>query len=316
MVEALIKLVEMRSDAMALLYEVTGMSDIVRGASGPSRETASAAEGKKTFASIRVQALQEDFARFASDLMTLKAEVIAKHFEALTIVKESNILRTADGKNQELIESAVKLIKEPEEAAWRIEIRPESVAMVDYDKMRKERGEFIQSVSTFLQASMPLVQLDPSSTPTLIAMLKWAVAGFKGSREIEGVLDEAIENMQKAAEEAKNAPPEEEPPSPEEVKAAAEQKKAENAAALEDKKHANNMEMEAAKFQADTKEILAELQAQLKVIQAEMMAAIQGEVAQSEAAMVEDDHSTENKIKVKKTASASTETKMGNGSDD
>lgn len=313
MVEALAKLTEMRSDAMALLYEVTGMSDIIRGASGPSRETAGASENKKTFASIRVQALQEDFARFASDLMTLKGEVISKHFEATTIVKESNIERTADGKNSKLIEAAVVLIKEPEEAAWRIEIRPESVAMVDYDRMRKERGEFIQSVSTFLQSASPLVQLDPSSTPTLIAMLKWAVAGFKGSREIEGVLDEAIENMQKAAEEAKNQPPEEEPPSPEEVKAAAEQKKAENAAMLEDKKHQNNMELENAKFQANTKEVLAELQSQLKVIQAEMMAAIQGEVAQSEAAMVEDDHSTENKIKVKKTA---TPASKGSDSDD
>jgi hypothetical protein len=311
MVEALVKLVEMRSDAMVLLYEVTGMSDIVRGASGPSRETASAAEGKKTFASIRVQALQEDFARFASDLMALKAEVISKHFEATTIVRESNIQRTADGKKPELVEAAVKLIKEPEEAAWRIEIRPESVAMVDYDKMRKERGEFIQSVSTFIQSAMPMVQLDPAATPTLIAMLKWAVAGFKGSREIEGVLDDAIESMQKAAEEAKNAPPEEEPPSPEEVKAAAEQKKAENTAALEDKKHQNNMELENAKFQANTKEVLAELKSQLKVIQAEMMAAIQGEVAQSEAAMVQDDHSTENKIKVKRTATPASQGNSG-----
>jgi hypothetical protein len=313
MVEALAKLTEMRSDAMALLYEVTGMSDIIRGASGPSRETASASEGKKTFASIRVQALQEDFARFASDLMTLKAEVISKHFEATTIVTESNIERTADGKKPELIKEAVGLIKEPAEAVWRIEIRPESVAMVDYDKMRRERGEFIQSVSTFMQSAAPLVQLDPTATPTLIAMLKWAVAGFKGSREIEGVLDEAIENMQKAAEEAKNAPPEEEPPSPEEVKAAAEQAKAQATAELEAQKHQNAMELENSKFQANTKEILAELKSQLKVIQAEMMAAIQGEVAQSEAAMVEDDHSTENKIKVKKTATPSAQ---GNGSDD
>ncbi len=314
-VEALDKLVSQRSDAMALLYEVTGMSDIIRGASGPSRETASAAEGKKTFASIRVQALQEDFARFGSDLMTLRAEVISKHFEAETIVRESNIMRTADGKNKELIQSAIQLIKEPVDAAWRIEIRPETVAMVDYDRMRKERGEFIQSVATFMQSAAPMVELAPDSTPTLIAMLKWAVAGFKGSREIEGVLDEAIQQMQKAAEEAKKQPPEEEPPSPEEIKAEAEVKKAQATAELEQQKHQNNMELENAKFQADTQEILAELKSQLKVIQAEMMAAIQGEVAQSEAAMVEDDHSTKNKIKVKKTPAATTQVKMGNGSD-
>jgi len=304
-VNALEKLTQQRTDAMSLLYEVTGMADIVRGASGPSRETAAASQGKKTFASVRVQHLQEDFARFASDLMVLKAEIICKHFEEKTIIEDSNIMRTPDGQNKELIQSAIKLLKEPEEAAWRIEVRPETIAMVDYDKMRQERGEFIQSVATFLQSASPLIELAPDSMPTLITMLKWAVAGFKGSREIEGTLDQAIEQMQKAAQEAKENPPEE-PPSPEEIKAAAEAKKAQDAQELEALKHQNAMEMEQAKFQLDTKEILAELQAQLKVIQAEMMAAIQGEVAQGEAAMVQDDHSTANKIKVKKTPGAPT----------
>lgn len=294
-VGALEKLVAQRSDAMALLYEVTGMADIVRGAAGPSRESATAAEGKKTFASIRIQALQEDFARFASDLMALKGEIICKHFEAKTIVEDSNILRTPDGQNKELVQSAIALLKEPEEAAWRIEVRPESVAMVDYDKMRQERGEFIQSVSTFMQSAAPLVQMDPNATPTLIELLKWAVAGFKGSREIEGTLDRAIEAMQKAQQQEQK---EEEGPSEAELEMQRSQQEHQQDMELQTAKHQQSMQELQAKHQADMKEAQTEFRMEMKKIQAEMLAAIQEEIAQSQAAMVQDDRETKNTMKI------------------
>ncbi len=294
-VNALEKLVAQRSDAMALLYEVTGMADIVRGAAGPSRESATAAEGKKTFASIRIQALQEDFARFASDLMALKGEIICKHFEAKTIVEDSNIMRTPDGKDQKLISSAMELLKNPEEAAWRIEVRPESVAMVDYDKMRQERGEFIQSVSTFMQSAAPLVQMDPAATPTLIELLKWAVAGFKGSREIEGTLDRAIEAMQKAQEQEQQ---QDEGPSEAELEMQRSQQEHQQDMELQATKHQQSMDELQAKHQADMKEARTEFQLEMKKIQAEMLAAIQEEIAQGQAAMVQDDRETANTMKI------------------
>lgn len=302
-VNALEKLVAQRSDAMALLYEVTGMADIVRGASGPARESAAAAEGKKTFASIRIQALQEDFARFASDLMALKGEIICKHFEPKTIIQDSNIMRTADGKDQKLISSAMELLKSPEEAAWRIEVRPESVAMVDYDKMRQERGEFITSVSTFMQSAAPLVEMDPNATPTLIELLKWAVAGFKGSREIEGTLDRAIEAMQKAQEQEQQ---EDEGPSEAELEMQRSAQEHQQDMELQATKHQQSMQELQAKHQADMKELQAEFQTEMKKIQAEMLAAIQEEIAQGQAAMVQDDHETENTLKIKKTPQAPT----------
>jgi hypothetical protein len=311
-VNALEKLVQQRTDAMTLLYEVTGMADIVRGASGPDRETAAAASGKKTFASIRVQHLQEDFARFASDLMRLKAEVICKHFEEKTIIEDSNITRTADGQNKELIQQALQLLKEPEEAAWRIEIRPETIAMVDYDKMRAERSEFIGSVATFMQSAAPLAELAPDSMPTLITMLKWAVAGFKGSQEIEGVLDRAIEEMMKAAQQEKENPPDE-PPSPEEQAMAASKQDFDQDRQLQNEKHQQELEKITTKARADIEELRHELNNQIKIIKAELAAAIRGEDAQADAAMEQDDASTANKIKVKAAPSANVEKKMGGG---
>ncbi len=305
-VAALEKLVQQRTDAMVLLQEVTGMQDIMQGKAGPSRESAASVEHRATYASIRVQALQEEFARFASDLMCLKAEIIGKHFEASTITEESNIFRTEDGKDQQLVDQAISLIKKPEEAAWRIEVRPESVAMVDYDKQRMERGEFITSVATFMQSAAPLAEIDPESTPTMISMLKWAVAGFKGSQEIEGVLDRAVESLQKAQAAAKAQPQQDQGPSEAELQMQAQQQKHENTMAELEQKHQQAVQLESEKFQVAVQEMQAELKKELKIIQAELVAAIRAEAAQSEAAMVQDDSATENKIRVKRTPPGAT----------
>ncbi len=193
--QTLERLVNQRNDAINLLYQVTGMSDILRGAASETRTSATEQELKAKFASVRVQALQDEFARFCSDLMQIKAEIICKHFEAETIAKQANVagLPRVD---HDKIGPAIQLLKDCDEMRFRVDIKPESVAMVDFAKKQAERTEFIQALGFFMQSAAPLVEMSPGSTPYLLEMLKFGLAGFKGADEIEGVLDGAIENFQ------------------------------------------------------------------------------------------------------------------------
>ena len=284
------KLVQQRTDAMALLYEVTGMSEIMRGGNGPDRETAEASSGKRQFASVRVQGLQEDFARFASDLMRLRAEVICRHFAPETIIHDSNIMFTADA---EYADKAVELIKNWEDTAWRVEIQPESMAMIDYSSRQRDRSDFIGALGTFMSQAMGLVELDPNAAGPLLKILKWTMAGFRGSKEIEGVLDQAIDMMTKASKEKK-----EEPPSPEQIKAQAEQAKFAHEEKMAGINHQNAMELITTKAQTDIAELEQELKKNLKEIHEEMLANMATENAQANAAMDQDDHSTKNKMKL------------------
>jgi hypothetical protein len=89
-VEALLSLYEARNQAKQDMYETTGLSDIVRGASDP-RETAAAQSIKNQWGSLRIRKRQKDVQRFARDLMRLKAEVIAEHFSLDTMQKMSGV---------------------------------------------------------------------------------------------------------------------------------------------------------------------------------------------------------------------------------
>lgn len=213
------KLVERRNDAMGLLSEVTGMADIMRGgrqAAGAPSATERALEAR--FASVRIQALQDEFAKYATDLIRLRAEVVSKHFSPESIIQQSNMQHTADA---QLIEPAIQLIKERTDLIWRIQVKPESVAMVDYAQLKEERTSYITALATFMQSASPLVEMNPAATPILLEMLKWGLAGFKGSNEVEGILDQAIKDMQ--GQQGQEGGDQE--PSPEQIKAQAEQQK-------------------------------------------------------------------------------------------
>ena len=257
-VNALIRLKEMRDDTISLLYQVTGLSDILRGASTEARISATEQSLKAKFASIRVQALQDEFARFASDLQRLKVEIISRHFDPQTIITQSNIMVTPD---KEIVPSAIELIKQPELAQWRIEVRPESVAMVDYAQLKAERTEYLTALATFMQSSAPLIQQGgPAVAPVLLEMLKWGMAGFKGSQQIEGVLDKAISQLQKSL----SQPDQGQKENPEQQKAQMAQQKAQADMMKQQQKAVQELQKMNTQLQIDLVRIKAELGADVQ----------------------------------------------------
>lgn len=206
-VNALDKLQALRNEAIELLYQITGMSDILRGHSeqysGVGQE-----QLKAKFASVRMQRTEEDFARFASDLMRIRAEVITKHFELETIYAQSGAKYMME--DFQLVEQAMQLLKSKEENwMWQIEIKPESMAMLDYAQIKAERTEFLAAMGSFLNSAESVGASSPDMIPFLLEMMRWGLAGFKGSQQIEGVLDKAIRSSVEKLKE-----PQQEKPNP------------------------------------------------------------------------------------------------------
>src|SRR6185312_2297824 len=81
--ECLIQLYQARDRTKQILYELTGMSDILRGQTSPI-ETKGAQDLKANFATRRIAPKQKDVADFACNLIKLMGAVIAEHFAPKT----------------------------------------------------------------------------------------------------------------------------------------------------------------------------------------------------------------------------------------
>ena len=258
------------------LYEITGMSDIMRGGNTDQYTSGGTQALKAKMGSIGVQALQEEFARFASDLEALKAEVISKHFSKETIVSQSNagFLPEVD---KPLVAPALELMQSPD-IKWRVNIKPESIAMMDYAAIKSERTEFLMSMAQFIQSASGAAQSVPGSLPILLELMKWSMVGFKGAEYLEGTFDQAIDM-------AKKAPPagQDKGPSPEETKLEIEKMKLQGQQA----KQQGEMQKIQAKAQADMQTQQGKIQAEIQKIQVDHQRDMTIEQTQSQNRLME-----------------------------
>lgn len=79
-----------RDQIKAAIYELTGISDIVRGATD-AQETAAAQKLKSKWSTLRLQKMQREIQRTARDLFRLKAEVIAEQYPVETLAQITNL---------------------------------------------------------------------------------------------------------------------------------------------------------------------------------------------------------------------------------
>jgi F0F1-type ATP synthase membrane subunit b/b' len=208
---ALLQCYRARQEIKQQIYEITGLSDILRGASQAS-ETATAQQIKGQFASLRLRSMQEEVALFASDLIRLKAQVICTKFQPQTIIMyaAASQMQPVD---QQMIPQALALIKDKPLRNFRIEVAADSLVQLDEAAMKRERTEFIGAFAGFLQQAMPVAQASPEMTPVLMEVMKFGVSAFKSSSQLEGVIDQALDQIKQ-----KMAQPQQPKPDPEMIK--------------------------------------------------------------------------------------------------
>ena len=258
-VAALQQLYASRDMIKGQIYELTGIADIVRGASKAS-ETLGAQQIKAQFASVRIKKLQDEVARFASDILRIKAEIMVKHFDVDILIRKSGIIYTP---NQEYIPDAVALLQSEEGFKWRVTVESDSMAQADYAMEKQDRIEFMSAVSSFMGQALPMTMQIPETKPIIIGLLQWGISGFKQADEIEGMLDRQLEQIQ-----AK--PPAPPPPDPKvqaaQLKAQTDEKKAQ----MDAQAKQQDMQMKREEHQMEMVKMDRELQMQQQMNAMEM----------------------------------------------
>jgi hypothetical protein len=279
-VQSLQSLYAARESCKQIIYETTGISDILRGASVAS-ETATAQQIKSQFASIRLNDMKDDVARFARDLLRMKAEVICSKYQPEIILEVSGIANTPDGQNPELVAQAIALLKNEPMRNFQIDIETDTLVELDEMGEKRSRVEFLQAAGSFITQATQAAQAAPQMLPLYMQMLLFGVRGFKAGRELEGVFESTMEQLNKEQKMKAQQPP---PPNPEQIKMQAdlqmeqakmqmEQQKAQLDAQIEQQK----MQFEQQKAQQDAQ--LAQWKANLEAETKMAVAQIQAENA-------------------------------------
>lgn len=197
------RLTAQRDLIKANLYEVLGIGDIMRGMTNPD-ETLGAQQLKAQFGGNRLQFKQQQIGAWVSAGQRIRSQIFCYHFQPQTIIERSNIMLSEDAP---LAQQAVDFLKSGAESKqYRITVESETMAMVDWAQERDSRTQFMQAVGGFLSDVSNTMKDMPAAMPVLLHMMKWGLGGFRVSKEIETVLDQAIQ--------AAGQPPQPAPPDP------------------------------------------------------------------------------------------------------
>jgi hypothetical protein len=212
----IVQLEQHRESVKATIYEITGLSDILRGATQAS-ETATAQQIKFQSGSLRIQDRQREVQRFARDLVRLQAEIIAENFEPAQLATMTGMqLPTPEMKamaqqamqaaqpgqpppqlppemqrmlSQPTWDEVMRVLRSDAMRGYRVDIETDSTIQQDVARQQQNAGQFVQGFGGFMQAVGPAVLSGAMPMDVATDLLTSFARSFKLGRQAEDALE-------------------------------------------------------------------------------------------------------------------------------
>lgn len=134
----IVQLIDLRKQLFDDVYQITGLSDIMRGATDPN-ETLGAQELKSQYGSIRVRDRQEELVRLARDVTRIAGEIIAENFQPQTIMAMSQY---EEAPQQQQIQQQIQSIEQRvQQAAQQVQSDPQAMEQLQRNPQAMQKAQ-------------------------------------------------------------------------------------------------------------------------------------------------------------------------------
>lgn len=204
------QLVLARQQCKNVIYEITGISDILRGQTVAS-ETATAQEIKSQWGTLRIKRLQKDVQRYVRDTLRIALELAANKFNertfqgmtglpfATTLEKQAAASQITAAQQMQAVpppEAAavlqkpgwgqiLELLRDDTQRQYRIDIETNSTIDLEATEDQKNMGEVLQAISQFIQGVAPLIESGVMPFQVAQSMLLGVVRRYRFGSEVE-----------------------------------------------------------------------------------------------------------------------------------
>ena len=189
-VEALQILAQRRQVLIDSIYEVTGVSDIMRGTS-QRVETATAVTQKTNFGTLRNQDRQNDMQRFLKDLFAIKAEIICEHFSPEFLL---SFLTAEERQNHETMIKAVQILKHDKLRGMMIDL--ETDGCYNQEATGQKVLDTLNDINTMIGEAMKMVSVQPALLPLYRQMIESAVATMPNARQFDVIMEQVFNKIE------------------------------------------------------------------------------------------------------------------------
>ena len=201
--QVLAGLYNQRNQVLQAIYEITGISDIIRGGGTKASESATAQQLKAQYGSMRLRLRQEDISKYIRDLFRIKAELIAENYEPDILGRITGI---------EITDEMVEIMRNDKLRSYQIDVETDSTVFADEEETKRTRIEFANTMGSFLVQAIEATRAAPEITPIAFQILKFVAGAWKVGRQFEDVIGEteaAVMQQLQASQQQPQVSPEE-----------------------------------------------------------------------------------------------------------
>lgn len=207
------QLMQARESAKRVIYEITGISDIVRGQSMAS-ETLGAQKIKESWGTMRLKRLQKEAQRYACDTMRLMLDIAVKKFSEKTWAKMTGLpfatteqreqaqkyILIAQQTGQQPDPKAVQVMQQPfwgdilkvlkdnYSRSYRVDIETNSTLDVEATEDKELVGEFMNAMAQLLNGMAPMVENKSLPFAAFKSIMLGVTRRYRFGREVEDEL--------------------------------------------------------------------------------------------------------------------------------
>ena len=195
--QVLAGLYNQRNQVLQTIYEITGISDILRGGGTKASESATAQQLKSQYGSMRLRLRQEDISKYVRDLFRIKAELIAENYEP-------DVLERITGVS--VSDEMIEIMRNDKLRSYQIDVETDSTVFADEEQMKRTRIEFANTMGGFLVQAIEATRAAPEITPVAFQILKFVSGAWKVGRQFEDVIGEAEATIMQQLETSRQQP--------------------------------------------------------------------------------------------------------------
>ena len=192
-----------RTQVLQIIYDVTGLSDILRGGGTKASETATAQQLKAQYGSMRLRRRQDEIQKYIRDLFRIKAELIAENYEP-------EILQRITG--MEVTDEMLEIMRNDKLRDYQIDVETDSTVFADEEEVKRTRIEFANVFGNYLVKAIEATRSAPEITPIAFEILKFVAGAWKIGRNFEDVIEQTEATVMQQLQAMQQQPPQ---PSPE-----------------------------------------------------------------------------------------------------
>lgn len=182
------------------IYDITGISDIVRGVSRAS-ETLGAQQIKTQYAMSRISERQRKVAKFCRDVVSLIAQVVKNHFQADTMVKMAGVSNDPD--LEEYLGGVIDLLRNDTQSDYRIDIETDSTTFANQEAAKQSAIDLTNALGNLFNVLLPHAQAIPQLMPVINELTLYTTSQFEAGREVKGKLEKALTEVESEMDKAR-----------------------------------------------------------------------------------------------------------------